>query len=483
MKTRFLLISALLVSALMGCSKESNEMYDDSVADNKGSFSLFVNGVDTKTTYHYDDVNFKHQTLWAAGDEINVFHESTASLGNYVSDKIFTTSTASEPGSPATFTGTVTGELTGTYNWYAFYPYSKYITTPANTSSGYVTLGSAATGAQTQTGNSNMSHIAGPNYPVAGKTTTSVSAGTKPSISMKHLSTLLEVVVTNSTNDPITVTSLSLKTLNSDDTDGEDIVGTYYINFVDMSNVVYTGSGASYVSNTATLNVTGGTAIDKGKTAKFYLAIKPHTEAIGKKLSMTVNTTTSNQTITESLTTPLTFTAGKIKTLNFNYTKEASGDITVAWLPTNGSLGSQISTVGGTATGTIKTTAGLISWDWSYTRTLLSVADGKKDYVGFTSPNIQLGSGNALEQIVFTTSNIPGTIKTIKVTCRGDKHKISATVGGNTYISETNMTNDHVEYKNAVAGSSSGTINISILPQGTDRKAFYIQKLEVVYTP
>ena len=137
----------------------------------------------------------------------------------------------------------------------------------------------------------------------------------------------------------------------------------------------------------------------------------------------------------------------------------------------------------GTDSGSVSTTAAgaTPSYTLSYTRTLISLKSGYKDYIGWSADDgIQLGSGNANEKVVFSTSGITRPIKQIKVTCRGDKHKISATVNSVSYISSTNMTNSSAVYSGT--GSSTGEIVITIEPQNAStRKAFYVKKIEIIY--
>ena len=107
---------------------------------------------------------------------------------------------------------------------------------------------------------------------------------------------------------------------------------------------------------------------------------------------------------------------------------------TVSWTATTNSLGNAISKVNGTATGTIKTG----SFQWNYTRTLVSLKDGKSDYVAMSSGYMQLGSSNAGETLQLTTSNIPGTIKSVAVDCwsKNGAHTLTISVGGKTYYEQ-----------------------------------------------
>lgn len=94
-------------------------------------------------------------------------------------------------------------------------------------------------------------------------------------------------------------------------------MGTFYIDF-SGENATY--SNADHVSSTASLSVTGNATITANASAKFYLAVKPFTAANGSTLKISVNGYEKSL----KLTSDATFTAGKIKTLNFNYDKAES---------------------------------------------------------------------------------------------------------------------------------------------------------------
>lgn len=264
-------------------------------------FEIIASTADTKT------VNDGMSTKWAAEDQINLFH-AIGETADYKNNGAFTVKDLGA----GSFAGNLSEILNveEEYDWFAFYPYSSYIKTPANTSSGYMPVGSKSNEKQTQTGNSSMAHIAGANYPLAGKAV-AVSAGDTPKITMSHLSSLLAINVINNNDEPLTVTEVAF-------TAPVDIVGTYYINFAgEITPDSFTSSGSSYVSNTATLTVKDGTALAKGESAKFYLAVRPFTAESGKELTISVNGYPKDITLSDAVT----FNAGKIKTLNFKYDK------------------------------------------------------------------------------------------------------------------------------------------------------------------
>lgn len=320
MKTRFILSGfvAAAVIALSGCDKVesvSNAPEEFSVSEavpftpEAVPFTLGV-GIDTRTA------NDVVSTKWVENDQINVFH-AVAGSTTYVSDSLFKTSTE---GTSVDFDGFVKEALnaSSTYDWYAFYPYTKQITTPANTASGYAVVGSTAAGSQTQNGADSRAHICGTNYPVAG-IAKGVAATAKPNIVMRNLTTLMKVVVTNGTSADITVSSVAI-------TAAEDIVGQFYIDFTNPVTPGFTARGASYVSKTASLSVASGGTIPPAGSAAFYLAVKPFTAEAGVDLTVSVSTAEyGKQDISKAPTSDVDFEAGTVNTLSCNYTKTASG--------------------------------------------------------------------------------------------------------------------------------------------------------------
>ena len=299
-----LMLAAAL--SLTNCTKNEEANFTPEV---KPSFELFAN-LESRTT------NDGMSTKWANGDKINVFH-AEVNTANYKNDGSFSTEDAT-----GLFKGTLAGELTAaTYDWYAIYPYVELVTTPANTTSGYVYIGGRSDTPQLQDGNNSTAHIAGKNYPLVG-VAKGVAASEKPAITMSHISSLVEFNVTNKLTEDITVTSIALKAL-------EDIVGTYYIDFTGET-IDYTPG--DYVSQTATLNVSNGTAIKPGESAKFYMAIKP-TEFDGDNILITINASTANgkgvMEIEKEVETA--FYAGKMKTLKIGFNAEIEEAAPEVW--------------------------------------------------------------------------------------------------------------------------------------------------------
>lgn len=327
---KFLLSLGLVAMMLNLTNCAQYEEVNPSV-DAKGDFELYASASRTAN----DGLN----TVWSTGDALNVFHAVT-DMTTYTSDGEFKLENAE--------TGRFLGNLAATldveeeYDWYVSYPYDSHIATPASTNGGYLVVAAKAGANQTQNGNNSMAHLAGSNYPLAG-VAKAVGAGVAPTVAMKNLTSVLEFEVTNSLDEAITVNQISFSA-------PVDIIGTYYINFVDMNNVVFTGSGTQYVANTANLEVKNGTAIAAGASAKFYLAVKPFTAAAGKSLTVVVNATSGTATgvheKTIALTNAVEFKSGKIKTVKVDYNTafEVSEEVVVATVGFESSEGFTAST-------------------------------------------------------------------------------------------------------------------------------------------
>ena len=134
MKRRIFSLGLMLAATftLTNCVKEVNQPVDVPSAGIPFEIVAFASE-DTKTE------NDGMKTKWIENDAINLFH-AVAGSEEYVSDNSF--EITEENLAEGRFTGKLGGALDGSksYDWYAFYPYNSYITTPANTS-GYSYVG------------------------------------------------------------------------------------------------------------------------------------------------------------------------------------------------------------------------------------------------------------------------------------------------------------------------------------------------------
>lgn len=287
-----------LALTLTNCQKAQIEEVNPSPEAN---FELFASPAVATDAAITRTTNDGLATKWATGDQINIFHAPAGST-TYTNDKAFTLKDAAT----GSFSGTVGALDGGSYDWYAFYPYTSQITTPANTSAGWVVVGGKTPQAQIQNGNNSRTHLSRGACPLFG-IAKAVESSAVPSIEMNHLTSIIKVQVTNNSSEDLKVENVSF-------TGTEDIVGTYYINFA-ASPVGYKPSGNQYVSNTASLEVKNGEVISSGASADFYIAVKPFTAKTGTTLKLAVN----GYEKPLKLTKDVSFTAGNIKKLKFDY--------------------------------------------------------------------------------------------------------------------------------------------------------------------
>lgn len=299
---------AVAATALFSCNKEQDVVTPE---EPKGiPFEITAGTVETKT------VNDAIHTTWVSGDQINLFHaENGSEPYTYVSDGAFE---ASEDGSAVSFTGNLGEALDGEkkYDWYAIYPYvAPGVNTPASFAD--VVIGSAADGAQTQTAGGSKAHLAGVNYPLAGRQLNK-AASTKPTLEMKQIASVVEFNVTNKTAAAFKVTKIEFSCPDNED----GLVGTFTINFSTPTPSFTAGN----TNKTATLNVSGDSNIAVDGSSTYYLAIKPFTAAAGTKVSITVYTDVAGSTTFNNFfPNAFEFEANKIHTFNVNYNTTSVG--------------------------------------------------------------------------------------------------------------------------------------------------------------
>ncbi len=314
MKKIFSLGLMLAALALTCCSKDAVEEQMNPAG--AGAFELVADLDGGRTVA--DGI----QTAWAAADAINVW-TNVSGEKTYTSHGSF--AIAEEDLATSTFRGTLAAELTeASYDWYAFYPYSKYngysSSSPAKTAYNKI-----ADKAQQQDGNNNQKHIAGANAPLYG-VALGVAAGEKPALQFKHLSTLVKVVVTNATDEPISIKNIKFET------ETEKISGTFYTTLT--GDPTYQSSGDNYTYNYVNLAVTGAENIAAfdGK-AEFYLNVCPFGAEAAETVTVTV-TDGGDQVVTKTYTIPVGSSLskpGKITTLNFTF--EAPEESTIYSIP------------------------------------------------------------------------------------------------------------------------------------------------------
>ena len=295
---RLFILAGLTMTALLlaGCHREAD--FSDSQG---GKMEILLNWGESRT------VNDNFSTHWVNGDALNVFY-APAGTTSYSQNTPFTIVDAEK--------GRATGNVELSedyYDWYLLYPYTAGIESPIGIVEP-LTIGGLN---QIQTGNSDMSHLAGKHMPVWG-VSKGVPASNIPTVTMRQMNSVLAVNLTNGMEGDITVKRVTVTT-------PTDIVGSYCVDiqYEGGQNPDFTIADISLVSSSVSLTVQDGAPIGKGKDAKFYLATRPFTLNPGCELSLTVEVEMKGETYTDTkeitLYDTVDFKSGHIKQLNFTF--------------------------------------------------------------------------------------------------------------------------------------------------------------------
>ena len=193
---------------------------------------LVMSTDDTKTT------NDGMSTLWAEKDRVGVFFQDVT--GGYVSLGAFnltggagTKSGTFEPASTET-EGFAKLNTSASYNWYALYPYSGGVKTPASTDDegGYIYIGQR--NSINQDGYNSSAAVCGSNCALYAKKENATVGELTNSVTVKNLTSLVEFELVNQTGQDIIISSVTL-------TASEPVVGSFYVDV--------TGSEPAYISS------------------------------------------------------------------------------------------------------------------------------------------------------------------------------------------------------------------------------------------
>lgn len=247
-------------------------------------------------------VNDGLSTLWEAKDTLNVFYQAASGYQNLGKASL----ASGENTKSATLSVDVPASVElpasdASVKWYAIFPYNSHIEAPDG-KTGYNYIGHSK-GLRQSTWD-DMSSLRGNICPMYGVAEGKIG---EVNIPMKHITSVIELNVTNSTGSEIVVTSISY-------TASEDIVGTYYF-AIDDNGVDCISSGSDYVYSTATVKLEKG-ALAANASGKAYLAIKPYTQ--NGPVTIKVNCNVDGKDMTAEITKTPTgnqavFSAGKIK--------------------------------------------------------------------------------------------------------------------------------------------------------------------------
>ena len=281
---------APLALALTQCAVQEVEAPRKAPAN----FEVFASPVETRTT------NSGMSTLWVVGDKFNLFHAS-AGTPSFVSDDVFTVDNASTGHAR----GSVSGLTEGAYDWYMVYPYAESASKPTEVP---VLVGAAFEDVQTQNGKNSMSHLAGEGFPLGGKAL-KVPSTEIPVLTVSPLMSVLAVNVTNPGASSRKVSVIRFKA-------PEAIAGSFKVD-ITGDTPYFQEIEASHEAELFVLNA----RLAAGESAVFYIGIKPFVAPAGSTLVLMVN----DQERTVTLDREVTFSAGKIKTLNMTLDESEPG--------------------------------------------------------------------------------------------------------------------------------------------------------------
>ena len=298
---------AAALTLTVSCAKEQDVLLEnDEPMETVGvPFELFA-GVNTKTsTTDASTIN------WVENDALNVF---VAEHGGVFGDNNQFTIEAGNLEAKK-FTGTLASALDAgkSYDWKVLYPYNKEVLTVSTHTEdkGYFVLGSKTNATQKQVGNNSKAHLAGSHMPLYGKAE-DVAGSNTPLITLSQVMSVVKVHVTNTSDTPLTVSSVAVTAPS-----GTLISGTFYVDY-SGAEPTFESSGESFTSNVANLTVTSGEAIAKNESADFYIAVKPFSIE-NNTIKISVN---GAETVLENKTA--TFAPAKIKTVNISYVAPTS---------------------------------------------------------------------------------------------------------------------------------------------------------------
>lgn len=198
------------------------------------------------------------------------------------------------------------GNGSSSLKWGVIYPGKQ--SNPSWKGYGVIVFGNFELVHSTQNGNNNMAHLA--YQDVLWGTATTTAENPVPTISMKHIGTMMEYTVVNETSSPITVNCIKI-TVN-----GAAIGGQYRINVFDGSISEYLLKDSEI--HTCPLWVDKGEAIPVGGSAKFYQVLAPFKLDSGYKITMTVETDKGTWTKPTTLSAAISFESGKRNTATLN---------------------------------------------------------------------------------------------------------------------------------------------------------------------
>ena len=332
---RLFTLAGLMMAAIVSLTNCQQKELEPQVRPD--GIKLVMSTDDTKTT------NDGMSTLWAEKDRVGVFFQDVT--GGYVSLGAFnltggagTKSGTFEPASTET-EGFAKLNTSASYNWYALYPYSGGVKTPASTDDegGYIYIGQR--NGINQDGYNSSAAVCGSNCALYAKKENATVGELTNSVTVKNLTSLVEFELVNQTGQDIIISSVTL-------TASEPVVGSFYVD-VTGSEPAYISSGDQYVKKEAAVFIQNAGTLANGSSAKAYLPIKPYTQSASEPFKVEVTGSIGGNTGSKEFSSILAsgknvFEAGKVKKIKLNIdSMAAAGNVNTVAEVLSGTVGEE----------------------------------------------------------------------------------------------------------------------------------------------
>ena len=282
------LFSIAVVLTVTGCSK--TESIKNETPDN-GDVKIFAHDLNapiSRTVTNQDT----YEVTWKDWDNISVFTTVAGIIpDNYddwcVGNPVKFTTNSSEGGNRlflineeisntdklAAFRERYAGNAA--LDWYIVYP--GLMETPSNPGKSVIFFGKRSDLDMSQHGNDNTDHLARHDV-LFGKALNIL----EPTVTMQHIGALQQVTVTNNYSEDVTVSSIKMSTTSA------KLSGEFRLHFTE--DTPFDPSDAMSSGNEYVLDVTDGTAIAPGTSAKFYFVTAPFSISAGETVSFQIST-------------------------------------------------------------------------------------------------------------------------------------------------------------------------------------------------
>lgn len=212
------------------------------------------------------------------------------------------------------FTTTGFGAVEGTdYTWNLLYckPYTAFTGIQNGFSQNYINIPAKT---NVQAAGNDKAHLS--NQPLYGYATTSGTE--RPTIAMKHLTTVIAVELTNTGSEAIDIKSINV----ANDAD-KDMSGTFYVNCAEGTAK---SSGSNFTYSYSNITLTDG-KLAGNTTATYYIPSAEFSLEAGKKITISIiDNNGATFKVEKPMTASTTFAAGKIKTTKISLSAADFGE-------------------------------------------------------------------------------------------------------------------------------------------------------------